>query len=193
MIRSNTLLFALLYGILIMACSVTATAQAQARAVDCQVSTFNNNVAAAGQEVGLKNGAPLIYDKFFFSKIALGMNKAAPYDAGYGMAVSSVAMEENSINVTLTCDYSTYLCLSLLDYDIAEDYKFELTMGWIEVFDAMGIDDNGDSIETKMESLGLEFNYSLYVSGYQDAVASFKITGDYIMAIYEYANGIFSV
>lgn len=186
MVRSNTFLIMLLSAILLMACSVTTAAQTQA--VDC-LTDCGANV----QEVGYKNGAPLIYDKVFFSKIALGMNKAAPYDAGYGMEVSSVVMEENTINVTLVCDYSTYLCLSLFDYDIAVDYKYELALGWIEVFDAMGIDDNGDSIETKMESLGLEFNYSLYVSGYQDAVASFKITGDYMMEVYQYNNGIFSV
>lgn len=196
MVRSNTFLFVLLYSILLMACSVTTTAQIQA--IDCQASSLNLNDGGAGcsadsQVIGLGNGVPLVYDKNFFRRMALSLNKAAPYDAGYGMTVFSVAMEGNSINIALICDYSTYLCLSLLEYDISEDFKYELGMELFELFDAMGNDDNGDSIESQMESLGLDFNYNLYVSGYQEAVESFKITGGYIIGIYESNNGIFSV
>ncbi len=196
MVRSNTFLFVLLYSILLMICSAKTTAQIPA--VDLQTSSLSHIDVGAGcnadsQEIGLGNGIPLVYDKIFFNRMALCLNKAAPYDAGYGMTVFSVTMEGNSINFTLTCDYSIYLCLTLLEYDIDEDFKYELAMGLFELFDAMGCDDNGDSIETKMKSLGLEFNYSLYVTGYQETVASIKITGEDLIGIYELNNGIFSV
>lgn len=196
MVRFNIVLFVLLYSILLMICSVKTTAQIPP--VDLQTSSLNHIDVGAGcsadsQEIGLGNGIPLVYDKIFFNRMALCLNKAAPYDAGYGLTVFSVTMEGNSINFTLTCDYSIYLCLTLLEYDIDEDFKYELAMGLFELFDAMGCDDTGDSIETKMKSLGLEFNYSLYVTGYQETVASIKITGEDLIGIYELNNGIFSV
>lgn len=173
MVRTNIVIIVLMYCIFIMIGNSTANALA----LSGQDMTLENNKYDY-QDPDLEEYGPLVYDILFFQQFAAVLNETTPFNAGYGIEISSVYMFGNSINFNITCDYLICFCLDLMTEDSAATVKYELALALYGFFDDMGCDDNGDSIVAKMESFGLEFNYFFYVDEYQEAIMSFSITGD---------------
>ena len=194
MLRSNIILIVLMYSILFVTGSSAATVQT----LSYQDATLGNDdfdyvYQIDNQESGIEEFGPLVYDKLFFQQLAAVFNEATPFDTGFGIEISRVSMYGNSINFYITCDYLTCLCLDLAGEDNAESVKYEMALALNGLFDDMGHDDNGDGIVAKMESLGLELNYYFYVDEFQDAIMSFKITGDYITRAVDNNNGLYTI
>ena len=137
--------------------------------------------------------AQFIYNKDNMGLIIAYMNVFTPYTLDEDFELTSVSMEDDEININTTCDYYTALAISQLDEE-QHDYLEQLMAAALyEIFNAMGLDDNGDSMIAKMDELDITVNYNFYIEGFELPVKTLTFDAQFIERAGLIENMVYSI
>ena len=137
--------------------------------------------------------AQFIFNKDNMGLIIAYMNVFTPYALDEDFELSSVNMEDDEININTTCDYYTALALNQLDEEQHEYLEQIMAAALYEIFNAMGLDDNGDSMIAKMDELDITVNYNFYIEGFDLPVKTLSFNAQFIERAGLIENMVYSI
>lgn len=161
--------------------------KANALPVD-EVASAHADTNSGTQEVtneDYSNEAPLIYDYQTIEAVVDYMNVFATMDSGNGIVLSSVTLDESTINLNNICQPLIGLGLAYADEDNIEDFKQELALLIYDTLEEFGLDDNGNSFLDVMVSKNIAISFNYYVQGIKTPALAIYLTAEYIEQIGE--------
>jgi len=163
--------------------------------------TADNNDATTGLDhntervtnAALAEKTCLVYDDAFIKTVVDNMNFFTPYDAGYGIVVSSITLDQGNININTTCSPLIGMGLSCVTNDAIENSKNETALLFYQILEQIEPDDNGNTFLSVLVDKNIVFNYNFYVDESSKPSFTIQITADYIEHVGDIQNNGYSI
>jgi len=117
-----------------------------------------------------------VYDEENMDLMVSYLNIFTPYTLDEDIELSSIDMTDKEININTTCDYNTALEFEIIDVEYHEHLEQVMAAALYELFNAMGPDDNGDSMIAKMIEYDITVNYNFYIKGFDVPVKTLSFS-----------------
>lgn len=136
-----------------------------------------------------------VYDKLTVQTIIKYINYCAPYtlDKDYELTSLDMDVDNDVINFNTTVDYATCVAIEELDDDTLKALESAIAASLYDMFESLGLDDNGDSIMDFMQDSDIKVNYNFYIKGIGVPVKTFKINPQLIERVGLISNNIYSI